>query len=1125
MLCILLLSFLPIQKCYADEYILQGEMSLETGYSTNYPVSYSVTSDGCLTIYPTNNIYGEIPHNAPRSESFYPWTSVRDNITSIKVNKGCSTVANASIYRIFSKMPNLKNVDVSELDTSKVYENNSMFREDSKLEKIDISSLNFENVTNMGAVFLDDYNLKEVTLDGINTSSVTSFDNLFSNCENLTNINVRSFTSSKTINMSGMFRRCKKLKELDLSSFDTNALKDCSNMFADCTLLEKIYVNNDWYISNSVNSTDMFLNCFSLIGQNQTIFDSNIVNGQYANIDTPENIGYLFFRKRPSANNDLYLDSNFQACRYIYDEFSEAGAPIGAAKATKIIFCYDKAPDNIELITFSNNGDDLVGWIQDDTLFVSTQSESKRIIVSNCVSNNAIKGIFDSCFDVTEIILNNFVTSEMTDMTKMFYNTSKLEKLTLNKKGFDTSSVQNMDYMFAHSGLKNVTCNIFDTSNVISMSHMFESCQNIEELDLSAFDTKNASNFSGMFSNNTKLKTIKTKKDFSVSSNANTTNMFSECCSIVGSDNTVYDANKIDGEYARIGNGKDNFGYFTAGYSKKIINGTFDYPQKERNLLQYSLMKRDSYIMINQLTKSFRYYYQDVNDYAWSQINDDFDFDDFAWKSTQTIYDEHSRPGDVQFFISKEGTENQYAELVADQTQCALYQDVATTPGSLYSWSLKHSPRNKDYEDEMAVIIADINSNIFEENASVDEKIKYAQQVKRVSINGSGDQLSSLEDEPSYLIKTDCSKLNFTDDNRDNTWETYTGKYVVPDGQYVTRFTFLDLSTTLNNVTGNCVDDIFFDISDPLYYDLCGGDNNPKIPIPDNTDDNYPGYHTRGEIVALTDIIPVRKGYTFVGWSEEILTEDDTNTFIDINDIPTNMIIKNHKMSEAEQGNIDTVYAVWVKNVTIKWIDTVTNNVVNSIEKVGGYILEKNDYPIPPEHEKHLFKCFSYEPKNPIISDTIIYLYYDYPIGTIKVNIIWDDLNNMKQERPKEILWKIPYVSNSNKYYEIDLCDTNISFPFVIENNYPVTDIGILTEQLPDISPYSIEILGINEEKYEDDAIITYEIKASYRPKIILPDTGISIMFITNIIGVAVLVVGLIGQLHRSRKTINIRKS
>ena len=98
---------------------------------------------------------------------------------------------------------------------------------------------------------------------------------------------------------------------------------------------------------------------------------------------------------------------------------------------------------------------------------------------------------------IEDIILDEYDTSNVTDMGCMFCGCSSLESLDLS--GFDTSNVTDMTRMFdGCCSLESLDLSGFDTSNVTDMTCMFNGCCSLESLDLDGFDTSNAST-SGMF--------------------------------------------------------------------------------------------------------------------------------------------------------------------------------------------------------------------------------------------------------------------------------------------------------------------------------------------------------------------------------------------------------------------------------------------------------------------------------------------------------------------------------------------------------------------------------------------------------------------------------------------------
>ena len=157
------------------------------------------------------------------------------------------------------------------------------------------------------------------------------------------------------------------------------------------------------------------------------------------------------------------------------------------------------------------------------------------------IANTDSSNFFSSFSGLENINFNdNFDTSEVTDMSRMFINCTSLTSLDL--KSFDTRNVTNMFSMFAMYetdflanylstiifGENFITSNVtnmrsmfagltelqtldvstFDTSNVTTMFHMFICCSSLKELDVSNFNTANVTDMAGMFSHCDNLTTL-----------------------------------------------------------------------------------------------------------------------------------------------------------------------------------------------------------------------------------------------------------------------------------------------------------------------------------------------------------------------------------------------------------------------------------------------------------------------------------------------------------------------------------------------------------------------------------------------------------------------------------------
>jgi len=130
-------------------------------------------------------------------------------------------------------------------------------------------------------------------LQYLNTSEVISMYSMFGNCALLQTLDVTSFDTQKVTDMSGMFYNCSNLSTLNLASFNTSKVTDMKTMFKDCKKLTTIYVSKLWSTNAVENFSEMFSGCTLLKGGNNTVYDANKTDKEYARIDVAGTHGYL----------------------------------------------------------------------------------------------------------------------------------------------------------------------------------------------------------------------------------------------------------------------------------------------------------------------------------------------------------------------------------------------------------------------------------------------------------------------------------------------------------------------------------------------------------------------------------------------------------------------------------------------------------------------------------------------------------------------------------------------------------------------------------------------------------------------------------------------------------------
>ena len=131
------------------------------------------------------------------------------------------------------------------------------------------------SVTSLFLAF-DNSGLKQINVSNWDTSNVTNMSNTFSHCELLASVDVSKWNTSKVTNMEGMFVDCNLLASVDVSKWDTSKVTDMASMFSICGALRSIDVSK-WNTSNVTDISGMFFGCGSLHSVDITGWDTSKV--------------------------------------------------------------------------------------------------------------------------------------------------------------------------------------------------------------------------------------------------------------------------------------------------------------------------------------------------------------------------------------------------------------------------------------------------------------------------------------------------------------------------------------------------------------------------------------------------------------------------------------------------------------------------------------------------------------------------------------------------------------------------------------------------------------------------------------------------------------------------------
>ena len=244
--------------------------------------------------------------------------------------------------------------------------------------------------------------------------------------------------------------------------------------------------------------------------------------------------------------------------------------------------------------------------------------------------------------------------------------------------------------------------------------------------------------------------------------------------------------------------------YAANGLPDHLVNGTFDYRGNEIiNENQRVYGRHDTtYLAIISAKTGI------IGNPLHSKL-DNWDSGKFGWRSnddTAGVDTVEVQRRNHTLYPTNAG--NVWGEIAAAKRGKYIYQDIATTPGVVYKWSLKHASRNADQDDSMQVMIGEPGKTV-------------AQQATRTTSNGS-DKTGSV----GTTITTHGTA-------QDGKWETYTGDYLATST--TTRFTFRSVRDSNGQgldftAEGNCVDDLSFDKAYKLSYDKNSSDATGSVP-------------------------------------------------------------------------------------------------------------------------------------------------------------------------------------------------------------------------------------------------------------------------------------------------------
>ena len=504
-----------------------------------------------------------------------------------------------SIDRMFSECQSLTALDLSHFDTGAVSSMEGVFDGCTALQTLNISGWDTGNVETMEDMFRDCTALGSIDVSRFNTQSVENLCGMFYGCQNIESLDLSHFNTDNVTDMDYMFLGCSRLTTLDLSTFNTSKVMYMDNLFGGCSLLESVFVSSTWTTAAATSSDDMFLGCTSIVGEDGTTYDADIVDktrahnlaegylriGTDAVIDptpmavfsTTDNTLYFFVGTTPVVRGGTCTLPGSDT--RIIATAAAMGEEVTNTAASTPRWITAASIAAMEKVVFDASFDDIhplstYGWFFRCAKL--SAFEGLQYFHTDLTENMGY--MFDECSALSDIDLSGFDTSSATDMQYMFYGV-KAQGLDLS--GFNTANVTNMRYMFAASSLVALDLSSFNTTKVQTMSRMFANCTSLREVDLSAFDTGEVTDMAlmfyncgslekldlssfntakvtitqGMFYNDEMLVKVFVGDEWTMDAVTNSTMMFSYCGALIGQDGTCFNTAYTDAGRAHYGEG------------------------------------------------------------------------------------------------------------------------------------------------------------------------------------------------------------------------------------------------------------------------------------------------------------------------------------------------------------------------------------------------------------------------------------------------------------------------------------------------------------------------------------------------------------------------------------------
>ena len=460
-----------------------------------------------------------------------PWDEHRDDVLSVKV---VDRFAPKSIDYWFQWFNKCKEMDLLNLDTSRITLMAHTFRCCSSLTRLDLSSWDLSRVGSFDGPFSQDSLLADIELGGtwrvkpssvyglfdgcavlpssvidefvrrIDTSSCRNFEWAFSGLHNVRSLDLSSWSTSAATCFDAMFMDS-YIERLDISSFDSSMVGtgldasgtvpgSMNQMFWNMPGLREVRLGDKFKWDSSDSTHRLPSPSSSLIDGADGKWYAGSDGAGYAPVDVPSGVADVYYA-RPATSFAVYSADDGSLDFYNRPGYPNVGDELSGKAVTNVW-------------TGIEEGDWKLAEDQSDTNtpWWGIRDSIRSAAVIDKLKPKSVEGWFYWCVNIESIDVDNLDTSRCASFYATFDRCFKLKSLDISK--LDSSNVVKYECMFWGDSALSDLCgtSALNLSKANDFSWMFFRCSALKTLDLTIPESFNQyARYDSMFAQCTNL--------------------------------------------------------------------------------------------------------------------------------------------------------------------------------------------------------------------------------------------------------------------------------------------------------------------------------------------------------------------------------------------------------------------------------------------------------------------------------------------------------------------------------------------------------------------------------------------------------------------------------------------